>query len=109
MWCKKCWPFLEAAKQNKYTAANSEKVKDYHCGLPDCHIKPMREYEDKEFSDYNYNDFQDFRLLPHEFLLLACNSYSRPKNLHNIFKPDFKAKKLESRKLVTYELTEKDL
>lgn len=56
-----------------------------------------------------YDEFKDFRLQPHEFLMLACNAFNRTHNMSNLFKPNFNTNKREIRKMVQYELTESDL
>lgn len=43
----------------------------------------------------NYDEFKDFRLQLHEYLLLVCNSFQRQAHMQRLFKPNFTMRKNE--------------
>lgn len=43
----------------------------------------------------NYEEFKEFALLPHEYILLVSNSFDRQSTMNHVFQPNFNLRKKE--------------
>ena len=90
MWCKKCWQFLACAKTLKDQPP--EKRKDLNASTESL---DSDEAIPPNMGLRNFSEYEEFSLLPHEFLVVVCNAFRRLSTIKTVYKPDFSLRKKE--------------